>query len=356
MHFEALDEELVAEGLRLENLTPGGYRVSVELGGGSWTKRPVLAMEELSGERTLAVGETREIVLNLADPPAPPELATLGGVISFPASTHSWAEETVSLHLYHQPTQRWRRPHVNLPLGDLKRVGGAFPSWSFAVDDLPVGLYRVQLMPFLKVWMIELTEEGREDLKLTVPEIAEVIIETVDQRTGERIPRTELHYRNEEPPPGQRQRDFTQAETEEPGRFRFWSIPGKVMVWPKWPTGPDRDPGSGVVFDFKPGVQEVRLELEPLYAMKFIFREGGEDLPTGDPGMRVRQNIRAVDHDGRILRDGLQRDMLVEVSAPGIYEIRFTGLSSEKYEPIPSRQVEVIADEPVKVVVELTRK
>ena len=110
------------------------------------------------------------------------------------------------------------------------------------------------------------------------------------------------------------------------------------------------------MFDFKPGVQEVRLELEPLYAMKFIFREGGEDLPTGDPGMRVRQNIRAVDHDGRILRDGLQRDMLVEVSAPGIYEIRFTGLSSEKYEPIPSRQVEVIADEPVKVVVELTRK
>ena len=79
--FQTLDETLETEGLRLENLEPGEYAVSVELGGPYRGKRPVLVREELS----LAAGETRELVLTPADPPAPAERATLGGMVSFPA-------------------------------------------------------------------------------------------------------------------------------------------------------------------------------------------------------------------------------------------------------------------------------
>ena len=201
----------------------------------------------------------------------------------------------------------------------------------------------------------QLRNDG-EELELTVPELAEVILETVDKRTGERIPRDQLYYRNEEPHPNQKQRTYLAGTLEEPGRFHFWSVPGKVMAWPKFPSGPDRGGGSGHVFTLVPGRQEVRLELEPLYAMRFEFREDGQALPAGDPGMWVRENIRPVDHEGRILRDGLQRDMLVEFSAPGEYEIRFAGLTAAGYEPIDARRVEVRAGEVVKVVVELVRE
>ena len=188
VHFNPLDEALETEGLRLDSIVPGGYRVAVELGGGSWTEQPVLALEEVS----LAAGETRELLLALDDPPAPPERATLGGVVSFPAPAATWGEEKVRLQLYFQPTQRWRDPDFEFSLADLQRVGGALPSWSFRVEDLPVGMYRVQLMPFLKVWMIDLPSGGAEDLELVLPELAEVMVETVDGRTGERVPRDQL--------------------------------------------------------------------------------------------------------------------------------------------------------------------
>ncbi len=349
VHFERLDQVLEGQGLLLESLVPGGYRLAVELGGGSWTEQPVLALEEVF----LAAGETRELMLSLLDPPEPPALATFDGVVSFPAFG---SEEDVRLQVYFQPTQRWREPDFEFPMADLPRVGGALPTWSFRLEDQPVGRYRIQLLPFLKVWMIDLPEEGRENLELVVPELAEVLVETVDGRTGERVPRDDLYYRIHELVEGQRQNDFTKAVTEEPGRFRFWAPPGAVMVWPKYPTGPDRGAGNGEIVDLIPGRQSVRLELEPTYAMRFEFREGGVAWPVGDPGMFVMKNIRAVGHDGHVTRDGLQRNMQVEVSQPGFYEISFEDIDPDRYHPIPARRVEVRAGEVIDVIVELSRK
>ncbi|MEM7164544.1 MAG: sigma-70 family RNA polymerase sigma factor [Planctomycetota bacterium] len=356
VHFAPLDEKLASDGLLLDSLVPGEYRVVVELGGGSWTKQPVLARAELTGELALAAGQTRDVLLELADPPAPPARATLGGMISFPAPTVEWAEEKVRLQVYFQPTQKWRRPDFEFSLADLERVGGTNPSWSFRIEDQPIGVYRVQLMPFLKVWMIDLPASGRDDAQLVMPELAEVVAETVHRETGELVPLNEMYYRNEEPHPLQRQNDFTKADTEEPGRFRFWAPPGKVMVWSKYPTGADRDPGSGKVLDLKPGLQTLTLKLRPAYAMRFEFREDGVALPVGDPGMYVMRNIRPIDHDGRVLRDGLQSNMLVEVSAPGVYEVSFKDIDADKYHPVPPRRVDVRVGDPTDVIVELRRK
>ncbi|MEE8218779.1 MAG: hypothetical protein V3S03_07405, partial [Vicinamibacteria bacterium] len=354
VRFERLDEALETEGLRLESLVPAGnYAVTVELGGGAWTEQPVLALEELS----LAAGETRELVLALADPPAPPERATLGGVVSFPAPTATWGEEKVRLQLYFQPTQRWRDPDFEFSLADLQRVGGALPTWSFRVEDLPVGMYRVQLMPLLKVWMIDLPAGGAEDLELVLPELAEVLVETVDGRTGERVPRSDLYYRYREPVPGQLQRDLARADTEEPGRFRFWAAPGAVRVWPKFPNGAEREfGGNGMDLELVPGLQSAKFEFAPVYALRFEFREDGTALPTGPQGVHTTRDIRAVDHEGRVTDGGLQRDMVVEVSAPGLYEISFEGISADRYHPIPPRRVTVRAGETTEVIVELRRK
>ncbi len=353
VHFERLDETLVAEGLQLESLVPGGHRITVELGGGSWTEQPVLVLEEVS----LAAGDMRELVLALDDPPAPPARASLGGVVSFPARTAIWGEEKVRLQLYFQPTQRWRDPDFEFSLADLQRVGGALPSWSFRVEDLPVGMYRVQLLPFLKVWMIDLPAAGREDLELVLPELAEVLVETVDGGTGVRVPRDELWYRNLEPHPDQVQNDLARADTEEPGRFRFWAAPGLVRVWPKWPNGAERElGGNGMEFELVSGFQSVRFEFAPVYAMRFEFREDGTALPTGPQGLHTTEDIRAVDHEGRVTDGGLQRDMLVEVSAPGLYEISFERIDADRYHPLPPRLVDVRAGETTEVIVDLRGK
>jgi len=353
LHFEPLDESLEAEGLKLESIAPGGYRVAVELGGGSWTEQPVLAFEEVS----LAAGETRALVLQLDDPPAPPARATLGGMVSFPAPTPTWGEEHVRLQLYFQPTQRWRDPDFEFSLANLQRVGGALPTWAFRVEDLPVGRYRVQLMPLLKVWMIDLPAGGAEGLELVLPELAEVLVETVDGRTGETVPRDELWYRHLEPALGQLQSDLARADTEEPGRFQFWCAPGAVRIWPKWPNGAEREfGGNGMDLQLVPGFQPVKFEFEPIYAMRLEFRVDGSALPTGPQGLQTTRDIRAVEHEGRVTDGGLQRDMVVEVSAPGLYEIHFDALDAELYHPIPPRLVGVRAGETTQVIVELHRK
>ena len=79
-------------------------------------------------------------------------------------------------------------------------------------------------------------------------------------------------------------------------------------------------------------------------------------LPTGPQGMHTTQDIRAVDHEGRVTDGGLQRDMVVEVSAPGVYEIDFERVTADRYHPIPPRRVNVRAGETTEVIVELRRK
>ncbi len=354
-HFEPLDETLETEGLRLDGLKPGGYRVTVELGGGSWTKRPVLAREELAGDLALVAGETRTMVLTLADPPSTPARATLGGTVSLPAFG---GEEKVRLQLYFQPTQGWRKPDVEFSLADLQRASGALPSWSFRAEDLPVGMYRVQLLPFLKVWMIELPARGREDVQLVLPELAEVLVETVDGQTGKRVPLDEFRYRRKKPLPGQKWNDMARADTMEPGRFRFWTAPGAISMWAMG----ERKLGfarSGRDLKLVPGRQSVRFELVPACRIRFEFRIDGA-APRLSDGIwdwmhyGTLKSVRAVDHEGRCR--GRAGERVAEVSAPGVYEIDFAGLTKDRFHPIPPRLVAVRGGETAEVIVELRRK
>ncbi len=312
----------------------------------------MLAREELS----LAAGETRELVLALLDPPEQPQRATLGGVVSFPAFG---GEEAVRLQIYEAATYEWVDADVELSLADLERVGGALPTWSFRLEDLPVGLYQVQLLPFLKNWMIELPAGGREDVELVVPELAEVLVETVDARTGERIPLEEVRYGYREDLPGQKHYHATAGFEGEPGRFRFWTAPGAAYVGTYGiPSGLDYGERREEL-ELVPGLQSVRFELAPVYALRFEFRAGGAALPSADPSQNwpLSQGIRAVDHEGRVYSNKkVAKGRLVEVSAPGVYEVSFEGVGADRFLPIPPRRVDVRAGETAEVIVELHRK
>ncbi len=64
--------------------------------------------------------------------------------------------------------------------------------------------------------------------------------------------------------------------------------------------------------------------------------------------------IRAVGHDGRV--GGMYPYSLVAASAPGLYEISFEGVGTDRFLPIPPRRVKVSAGETTEVIVELERK
>lgn len=349
VRIQKIDEQLATDGMQVDGIMPGNYAVAVELGDTWWSnKRPVLAREEFS----LVAGEQRDIVLTLANPPLPTVRAPIAGSLSFPEFDGA---SKVRLEAYHEDNPGFREPDASLTLAQMSRVSGAMPTWNFRMEDLPVGTYRIQLLPFMKNWIVEVPEVGLSNLELTVPELAEVAIETVDGQTGQRVLVEEFFYRSQEPVPDSERNDWERAEMEEPGRFRFWSMPGEFTIWPRH----QNKLGYGLhwmTLELVPGQQSVRFDLPLLYAMHLEFRESGSILPVGPQGMDVRRDILAVDHDGRVTGDGLQTDMHVQVSAPGIYEIDFAGVTSELYQPIPRRLVNVQSGEAVKVVVDLEPK
>ena len=107
-----------------------------------------------------------------------------------------------------------------------------------------------------------------------------------------------------------------------------------------------------------PGFQSVRFELEPTYAIRFEFRDSGAVLPRDDAvyHFQLSQGIRAVDHEGQVTANSLQSDRLLEVSAPGLYDISFEGVGTDRFQPVPARRVDVRAGETTEVIVELRRK
>ena len=86
---------------------------------------------------------------------------------------------------------------------DMRRVGhGALPTWSFHLEEVPPGKYQAELLPFLATWIVEVPAGGRDDVELTLPELAEVRLDIVDKETGVRVPIEQLHFRATERPAG----------------------------------------------------------------------------------------------------------------------------------------------------------
>jgi len=348
---QRLDETLVSEGLQLESLEPGEYVVSVQTSARE-KQTELLAREEL----TLAAGETRLLKLALADPSAPRERAALGGLISFP---DFGGEQQVRLQFY-GTDYRYGEADIELSLADMERIGDAPPTWSFHLEDVPVGRYQVQLVPFLKSWVIELPVGGATDVEFVIPELAEVLVETVDAGTGERIPLEQIRYGYREDLPGQVHQDWSAAQLlavgfeGEPGRFHFWTAPGAAFVQTYGiPSGLDYGQRKADL-ELVPGLQTVRFELEPVYAIRFEFRVNGAPLPQDDGIFQgLSRGIRAVGHEGRV---HAVTYWLFEASAPGLYEISFEGIGADRFLPTAPRLVDVRAGETAEVIVELRRK
>lgn len=343
-----LTAELVSEGLWLQGLEPGDYAASVEMGGVfAWRERFVLAREELA----LAAGESREVVLSLGDPPDPPVMTTLSGVLSLPEFD---GLDEVELELFASDF-RHGDADVVIPLREMQAVGGALPSWAFRVEDLPAGTYQLKVSPLLQSWIVEIPPEGREDLELVIAELAEVQVETFDARTGTRVPLPTIRYRRSEPLPGQvDERGVIVQANDDHGQFRFWTVPGEVNFH-AWRMPSELGYGQrGFEFHAVAGRQTLRYELESVYQIVFEFRDNGAVLPHADAVYSaVLGGVSAVEHDGRVVLISIGK---IDLSAPGIYEVSFEGVGQDRFLPVPARRVVVQPGTPTKVIVELQRR
>lgn len=352
VRFQKLDEELETEGQLFEGLHAGEYHVSVELGETySFRRRVALAKESFF----LEVGETREVVFHLDDPPLPSARAPMAGVVSFPA--FEGAEE-VQLEIYECVSMSNGGSDVELPMSELKPVGGALPGWSFRVEDLPIGRYQVRLWPFMTAWMVELPPEGMENLELAIPELAEVEVVTVDEQTGEQVPLEEIRVELHKSHPGQVRPPWMWLDhAGEPGRFRFRTAVAQVNI--STPRMSSESPYGQRFMDLQlvAGHQTERFELGPVYAIHFDFRDGEEPLlGEGEVYYGVHPKVRALNHGGQVTDDKVAAYRRIEVDSPGRYEITFDGLAEHRFLPIPPQRVDVAAGEPTVVTVHMRRK
>jgi len=350
--YAKLDETLAKEGVQVEGLEPGEHTVSVEIGHAfTWRKRHVLAREKVE----LLAGKQREVMLMLADSPGPPQLVSLGGAVSFPTFV---GEKNVRLWLY-KADYNYGNPDFEVLLADMEPAPGALPTWSFRLESMPVGRYQARLMPFEKNWMFEIPPGGRDDLELIVPKLAEVIVETVHAKTGERIPLKVIRFTRHEELKDRihndwsSQRNATRSESE-PGRFRIWAAPGPASLRT---YGLPSELGLAhrtQEIELTPGLQHVRFELGPRYTIKFDFRVNGATLPR-DEGIYygIAKTVRAIGHDGKV---GYLSYWMLQATKPGLYEISFEGIGKGRFQPIPPRRIEVKAGETTEVVVDLQRQ
>lgn len=294
--FQDIDQTLAVEGLRLDGLKPSDYSVFVKLDDRwSRSKQPELAREKVS----LAVGKPRELVLRLDDPPKNKrQSATLAGVVSFPPFEGGY--EWVRLDLLEVKNS----PISMLTLADMERIGDTPDTWSFRGEDLPEGLYQFLLPDQIQTY----------------------------QQTGVRF-------------------------EGEPGRFRFWTTPGAAFIQTyKMPSGHDYGLRR-MDLELVAGRQSVRLQLGPRYPIRLMLRENGEAPPPGSEiYWGAKPNVRAVEHEGHVVKDNFIGNRIMEMSAPGLYEVSFDDVTAHHYQSIPPRLVHVLAGETAEVIVELQRK
>ncbi|MCP3916647.1 MAG: hypothetical protein GY711_13915 [bacterium] len=353
VRVQAVTRLLAEERFVLEGLEPGVYRASVELG--KWmapAARTVLGAERFE----LAAGEERELIIYLSDPPSPPLRARLAGWLTFPPFPN---EDAVELRLFHmsRPRQRAGRPDHVIPLERMKRSGGESGAWRWDAGELAVGSYQAKVWPFLASFRIDLVEGEPQDVELDLGELAEVHVDVVDISSGERIDPGELTW--------SRMATFDGAidnagerlgHTGEPGRFHFWTVPGRIDLYAS--DAHEAGYGAGYrTFEVSAGPNALRLPLSKLCAIRFVFQDEGALLPkTSEMFKLLASGIVCVDGDARVTVDRSRKNGTIELSGPGVFDVTFEGVATERFRPIETRRVEVRAGETAEVVVALERR
>jgi hypothetical protein len=97
------------------------------------------------------------------------------------------------------------------------------------------------------------------------------------------------------------------------------------------------------------------LSLEPRSALRIRLRDGEALLHREDPLFRTLR-VQRLDGEGRVTLNALVTESLLELSAPGLYEISFEDVGDVRYFPPPPQRIELRAGHVTDLEIPLQRR
>ena len=325
--------------LVLEGLPIGLARVAVELG--KWWDDPVVLGR---GEATIEAGGRARLRLMIE--PAPlAEAVPFGGEVVVPVE---WELDRFLLVLkLLDPPLGGREEAVRLSSRVLAPVAERPGTWRWEHPNAQAGRYELELYPLYFSTTVEVGPGGDENVRLEAPPPGEVLVRTVDARTGAEI-EVELVLWNCARPEGVRGGGLGRAERDTgTGLWRVRAPQGEVEVRAR--AEGYSDGKQTVRLDERP--RELELRLERRFGIRVTLRDGSITVPWERGVMLACRPAR-----GEALRPTWIAGGPVAhlpVPAPGTYLVTLPELAG--YEPVPEQEVYVGEDGPAELVVELAR-
>lgn len=329
--------------LRFEDLQPGKYKVRA-LGHGQVDNEVALAFAEVE----LRAGETSVLSLQVPalierDP------ITISGVLEFPCEVHGMFESLL-----------WRRTD---PVGEPESVRVSWPFKSLRSDgtllkwetqELSPGTWEVEVQPFGYRESVVIGDSDYYGVTLLVPTLAEVLVEVRSIETGGVLEDARVRWTLRGGPPGSGR--GTAERTEEPGVFRFFTIPGVVWLSVDSRARSSRSHARATrVVGIDVGTQRFVFELHASRQISFLLRDGAT-IVKPHFGWSSDCKVERLDGVGEVSSRWSSHETAWEgfvLSAPGRY--RFTFARIDGYLPIESLELPV--EEPrMRVEIQLIRE
>lgn len=323
--------------VHLESLAPAEYSVTVQLG--KWYSEPITI-----GSATVDVqpGGTASATIKL-EALDPVTTADISGTLYVPTE---WGYERHSLRLeLLGSSKRGGKRNIYLRGGELKAVNGEPGEFTFQKSDLETGEYALSFGELDYKLVFELPPEGRNDLRLQVPEPVEITVAIVAVDTG--IPVEDIdtvHWHPSWPASSRGGRLQSTKRDETSGRFHLWVPKGPIEV-----SSPGGDyEGNLHISDATHGL-EVTLEVQIRTSAFVELRSGDQNVPwPADYGWQV-EHVDGIGHyNGSGSGNGKR---WFGVSEPGRYRLVIPEIDG--FLPHDPVEVNLVAGKREHVVIEL---
>jgi len=240
---------------------------------------------------------------------------------------------------------------VRIERARMDEVEGKQGLYRWGAGNLLPGKYMVLVWEW-DLWKVVRVGPGDEgDVRIEVPEPAEVSLRLVDAGTGQDATMDEVcWYRpfDEETPGGSPK---LVEKDRASGRFEFRAPAGDILFF--IPSDEYRQTGQQGPLNLVPGRNERTLTVGRACGIVVVLKDGEAQVPW-DRSWIVNVKAKAVSGPGKDEGfGGGPGGLRLIVSGPGLYELTFGPIPG--FEKVPPRKVDVKADKFIDLVVALER-
>ncbi|GJM26953.1 MAG: hypothetical protein DHS20C16_33680 [Phycisphaerae bacterium] len=311
--------------LGLGDLVAGPYVIEVELG--DWhDPEGRITLGATSESISLSKGE-HVCSIVLEDPPHRPMVYALNGKLCFSSTPPEDCLDSMEIRLYSLASRSQAGPDARIVYGQMMREDNL--CWSWSVDHLPVGTYQVRVEPFVYNDVITHSANANSSHVIDVPDLARVRVDIVSGST--RVSVSNVHW-------GRLGTDFAMRNfygmtaSGASGSAHFWTTPGDIWV-SVFASELSREHGfSRQEFKVTAGDNNLVMRIKPVCGFEIVLKRRGTVIPIGRLHKQLRGSIRwsgGGSRAGTITISRLSTHGIVEVSAPGNYEISVLEIAAE---------------------------